>query len=299
MFEYFPGNYLWNLGVVAALNSGGLIDEVDRACRPIREAAARGEDVGTARLPARVDGPHRQLAGKRRRPRRPGIARTAGQMNSRAANYLCEAERLLPGVRPGRIEPTGACWAAAENVRSDRPATSRVEMPYEDGTLPGYFTGRSAGPTSGDDHVQRARLDQGAHGRLRLPARAGCRGIWTLMVDCRARGKPCGCRGSRRGSTPRSGPQRASTGWARGATSTRDGSDWSGGRSADITRRAQRPSRSGWRWAWPGGRTMTGVPSSAAAWSGKGNARCRTTGSTCSGSGASTTSTSSSPSPTT
>ena len=25
MFEYFPGNYVWNLGVVAALNSGGLI----------------------------------------------------------------------------------------------------------------------------------------------------------------------------------------------------------------------------------------------------------------------------------
>ena len=32
MFEYFPGNYVWNLAVVAALNSGGLIDEVDRAC---------------------------------------------------------------------------------------------------------------------------------------------------------------------------------------------------------------------------------------------------------------------------
>ena len=47
MFEYFPGNYVWNLAVVAALNSGGLIDEVDRACLPIREAAARGEDAGT------------------------------------------------------------------------------------------------------------------------------------------------------------------------------------------------------------------------------------------------------------
>ena len=34
MFEYFPGNYVWNLGVVATLNSSGLIDEVDRACRP-------------------------------------------------------------------------------------------------------------------------------------------------------------------------------------------------------------------------------------------------------------------------
>ena len=48
MFEYFPGNYVWNLGVVAALNSGGAIDEVDRACRPIRDLAAQGSDVGTA-----------------------------------------------------------------------------------------------------------------------------------------------------------------------------------------------------------------------------------------------------------
>ena len=36
-----PGNYVWNLGVVATLNTGGLIDEVDRACRPIKEAAAQ------------------------------------------------------------------------------------------------------------------------------------------------------------------------------------------------------------------------------------------------------------------
>jgi len=39
---------VWNLAVVAALNSGGRIDEIDRACRPIREAAPHGSDVGTA-----------------------------------------------------------------------------------------------------------------------------------------------------------------------------------------------------------------------------------------------------------
>lgn len=39
MFEYSPGNHEWNLAVVATPERGGLIDEVDRACRPIREAA--------------------------------------------------------------------------------------------------------------------------------------------------------------------------------------------------------------------------------------------------------------------
>ena len=55
MFEYFPSNYPWNLAVVGALNSGGLINEVDRACRPIREAAARSEDA--ERVTSSLPGP--------------------------------------------------------------------------------------------------------------------------------------------------------------------------------------------------------------------------------------------------
>ncbi|MEY9211835.1 hypothetical protein NI17_008520 [Thermobifida halotolerans] len=47
MFEYFPGDYMWNPAAVGALNSGARIDEVDRARRPPREAARRGEGAGT------------------------------------------------------------------------------------------------------------------------------------------------------------------------------------------------------------------------------------------------------------
>jgi hypothetical protein len=47
MFEYLPGN-VWNLDVVTTLNSGGLADEVDRACRPLYEKAAQESDMGTA-----------------------------------------------------------------------------------------------------------------------------------------------------------------------------------------------------------------------------------------------------------
>ncbi|UZF55884.1 hypothetical protein LH935_24825 [Gordonia polyisoprenivorans] len=48
MFEYFTGhNYVWNFAVVGALNSGGRIDEVDRACRPLRDVASTNEDLGT------------------------------------------------------------------------------------------------------------------------------------------------------------------------------------------------------------------------------------------------------------
>ena len=46
MFEYFPGNYVWNLSVLITLQNGGTIGEVVEACRPIREAASSGADAG-------------------------------------------------------------------------------------------------------------------------------------------------------------------------------------------------------------------------------------------------------------
>ena len=50
MFEPFPGNYVWNLGVNLALIGGGNHGEVDAACRPIRDAAAQGADAGSAQF---------------------------------------------------------------------------------------------------------------------------------------------------------------------------------------------------------------------------------------------------------
>jgi hypothetical protein len=43
MYKSFPTNYIWSRGVAAGLNSGGAVDEEDRACRPIRQAAELGE----------------------------------------------------------------------------------------------------------------------------------------------------------------------------------------------------------------------------------------------------------------
>ena len=44
MFEYFPNNYPWSLAVMGALSRGGMISEVDDACRPLREIAAKKND---------------------------------------------------------------------------------------------------------------------------------------------------------------------------------------------------------------------------------------------------------------
>ena len=140
MFEYFPGNYVWNLGVVATLNSGGLIDEVDRACRPIKDAAA-GRGRGHEGLPARLDRPDRPA-------RRPGRGRREGrahphrrQLYFRATNYLCQAERMLSKSDPTRVPTYKRVLELAQKAFDlHSPRVSRVAIPYEGTTLPAYFS---------------------------------------------------------------------------------------------------------------------------------------------------------------
>ena len=100
MFEYFPGNYVWNLGVVATLNSGGLIDEVDRACRPIRDAAAQGEDAGTPDF-------LRAWTALDRPARRPGRGGREGRAHPhRRAAVLPGHELPVPGRADAVASPT-------------------------------------------------------------------------------------------------------------------------------------------------------------------------------------------------
>lgn len=141
MFEYFPGNYVWNLGVVAALNSGGLIDEVDRACRPIREAAAQGEDAGTPDFLRAWTALTDQLVTRAEQAEDSGHTRSAGQLYFRATNYLCQAERMLAHSDPNRV-PTyrRVLELAGKSFALRDTRVTRVAIPYEGTTLPGYFS---------------------------------------------------------------------------------------------------------------------------------------------------------------
>ncbi|MCY1136663.1 alpha/beta fold hydrolase [Actinoplanes sp. Pm04-4] len=146
MFEYFPGNYVWNLGVVATLNSGGLIDEVDRACRPIREAAAGGEDAGTPDFLRAWTGLTDQLVAQAAGAEKAGHTRTAGQLYARATNYLCQAERMLAHSDPNRLPAYRRVLDLQQKAFDlHSPSVSRVAVPYEGTTLPAYFSAASAG----------------------------------------------------------------------------------------------------------------------------------------------------------
>lgn len=148
MFEYFPDKYVWNLAVVSALNSGGLIDEVDRACRPIRSALQGGEDLTSERFLGAWTALADQLVGQGEEAESRGSHRSAGEAYFRATNYLCNAERMLSNSDPDRIPTHRRVLALAQrsfDLRDQR--ISRVAIPFEGATLPGYF---SAAPATDD-----------------------------------------------------------------------------------------------------------------------------------------------------
>jgi dienelactone hydrolase len=187
VFEYFPGNYVWNLGVVAALNSGGLIDEVDRACRPIREAATRGEDAGTPDFLRAWAALTDQLVAQAEDAEKAGRARTAGQLYFRAANYLCQAERMLSRSDPDRIPTYKRVLELAQKSFDLRdPRITRVAIPYEGTTLPAYF---SAAPATEDRPAPVAVLVNGLDStKEHMYASShweelAARGISCLMLD--------------------------------------------------------------------------------------------------------------------
>ena len=202
MFEYFPGNYVWNLGVVATLNSGGTIDEVDRACRPLRELAARGSDVGTAQFMAAWRTVADQLEQQAAEAEKAGHLRTAGQKYFRASVYVSQAERMQSAKDPGRNdEYLRSVDLLVRSLELADPATTKVEVPYDaDGgetSLPAYFCNASGDGTAapviilwnGLDSTKEMMVASGFHHEL------AARGISTLMVDCPGSGEALRLRG--------------------------------------------------------------------------------------------------------
>jgi dienelactone hydrolase len=197
VFEYFPGNYVWNLSVVATLNSGGLIDEVDRACRPIRDAAQRGEDAGTREFLAAWQAVAQQLEDSAREDLAQGHRRTAGQKLQRASNYLAQAERMQAAGSEERIATYRHLLdIQVESFALIDPATTRVEVPFGGSALPAYFSkapGEGPRPVmimfNGLDSTKEHMVSSGFHHEL------AARGISTLMVDCPGSGEALRLRG--------------------------------------------------------------------------------------------------------
>jgi dienelactone hydrolase len=192
VFEYFPGNYIWNLGVAATLNSGGMIDEVDRACRPIRDLATQGSDVGTAQFMAAWQRVADQLAEQADQAEKSGHRRTAGQKYLRAAVYLSQAERMQSVSAPNRKAVYQRCLDLLQkSFDLVDPATTRVRVPFEGTYLPAYFTDASRDGEPAPTMIMWNGLDSTKEHMYTSgwPAEMAARGISTLMVDCPGSGE--------------------------------------------------------------------------------------------------------------
>ena len=145
MFEYFPGNYVWNLSVDIALESGAQVGEIDEMCRPLREAAARGEDAGTAQFFEKWVACADRLVSLADEDESHGRAFSAATKLNRAALYYQCAERMQAhGFEPRRIVFQKGQDAFRKAMRLGKENYERIEIPYLNGVIPGFLVNAAA-----------------------------------------------------------------------------------------------------------------------------------------------------------
>jgi len=184
LFEYFP-NYIWNLSVAMALESGAKIGEIIDMCQPIRDAAAKGADAGTPQFLAQWVAMAERLIGlaEEDAARRRGFS--ACDKLERAALYLLVAERMQGQGSPGREATYARARATFDRATAlGRLNRERVEIPLAAGTMPALYT-RAPGPGRRPVVVYCNGLDSCKELLYwsRLPEALARRGVSTLCVD--------------------------------------------------------------------------------------------------------------------
>ncbi len=183
LFEYFP-NYIWNLSVAMALESGGKIGEIVDMCAPIREAAERG-DAGTPDFMRQWVATAQALLELAAEDEDRGRGFSASDKLERASLYLLVAERMQQQGSTGREETYRNALAAFErSTRLGSLNRERVEIPLSQGTMPALLV-RGAGEGPRPAVVYCNGLDSCKELLVwsRLPEALARRGISTLCVD--------------------------------------------------------------------------------------------------------------------
>jgi len=149
MYEPFPGNYVWNLSTNLAIMCGGNIGEIDVACRPLLEAAARGEDAGTALFFDSWVKVARQVIKLGDEDLAKGRTLSAGVKYQRGAGYLLAAERMQSrDYAPRWVAYNDGLKYFQKGVELQNVAAEFVKIPYKDTYYTGIFIPAS-GKTDG------------------------------------------------------------------------------------------------------------------------------------------------------
>jgi dienelactone hydrolase len=184
LYEPFP-NYIWNLSVSIAMESGGRIGEIVDMCQPIIDAAANGGDAGTPRFMQQWSAYGDKLIELAGEDEARGRMFSASEKLERASLYLLVAERMQGHGAPGRVETYAKARAAFDkSTRLGRINRERVEIPLETGMMPAFYT-RAPGEGPHPVVVYCNGLDSCKELLYwsRLPEALARRGVSTLCVD--------------------------------------------------------------------------------------------------------------------
>lgn len=184
LFEPFP-NYIWNLSVAIAMESGAQVGEIVDIITAAQAAAGTSADNGTEAFMQAWMAKAQTLVELAAEDQARGRNLSAGAKLERAAIYLFNGERMQAHGTPGRKE----CFQYARDC-FDRGVTLaksnclRVEIPLQTGTMPALWVQANGdGPKpavvycNGLDSSKELLYWSG------LPQSLAKRGVSTLCVD--------------------------------------------------------------------------------------------------------------------
>lgn len=187
MFEYFEGNYPWNLATLMVLNTGGSISEVDDVLRPLKARAANADDATNAAFCQAWRGAADKLLAFAKADEKAGNLRAAGGKYARAAGYFFAAERQTSIHDPDRESLYRTFLSCFERfVTLRRLNCERVEIPYKDGTtLPALYVRGKGDAAKKPCMVHFDGLDVNKEYIYigGMPEELAERGVSTLIVD--------------------------------------------------------------------------------------------------------------------
>jgi dienelactone hydrolase len=141
VFEYFEGNYPWNLATIMVLNSGGQITEVDDVLKSVRLGAASAGDEANDAFCKAWQSAADKVSNLAHADEMAGNFRAAGGKYARAAGYYFAAERQTAVTDPDRDALYRNMLSSFDKFTAlRREGCERVEVPYENGTsLPALY----------------------------------------------------------------------------------------------------------------------------------------------------------------
>jgi dienelactone hydrolase len=186
MFEYFEGNYVWNMAVNMALAMGGSIGDIDDVSRSLRAVAKNRDDDAAEKFFAAWSGLGERAMRLAAADEARGRGLSAGAKYRRAFIYLIQAERMQrPDFAPRREAFRTALDCFAKFIALSGEDCRRVEVPYRGTSLPALFVPARGAPGKAPCMVHFDGLDVTKEiiYLMGMPQALSERGVGTLVVD--------------------------------------------------------------------------------------------------------------------